>query len=148
MPTSYSYLLGTPGSPAIGDRFKQAYAFTPRFDPKTRDFVMRGSTFDAGSPALEWVLLTLATPLGSYLPDPTLGPDYRILDKLRTNLASLWKASVVKALARGIPARIAEGTLEVEVDPPARGKILYSVAFTDARSGEKIPRQPLVAFVG
>ena len=142
MPVSWSYSSPSPGGAAVGKKRKY-YEWTPRFDPATRELMMRDSEVDEGDPDLEIVLMTLATPLGSYRPDPALGPDYEILRKLRTDTRQRWKDAVLKALARFTPDRIT--SLVVEVDPPVRNRLLYSVAFTSVRSAERIGPVALAA---
>jgi hypothetical protein len=137
MPTGYSYNLGTPGGVAVGKKTRKLYAFTPRFDPATRDFIMRDSNFEAGDPAVELVLMTLSTPKGTYLPDPTLGPDYEILTLQSSKVAVMWKASVNEALRRFVPSRITD--IKVEVDPPRNGRLVFSVEFVDPRAESKLP---------
>lgn len=144
MPTGYSYNLGSPGGAGVGKKTKY-YDFTLRFDPATRELIMRDSEVDEGDPDLELVLMTLATPLGSYRPDSTLGLDYEILRKLRTDTRQRWKDAVLKSLVRFSPARITN--LVVEVDPPIRSRLLYSVAFTSVRSAERIGPVALAASV-
>jgi len=143
MPTQYSFTLPTPGA-TTGKRTRIPYLIARAIDPATRDFLMRGSTWELGSPALEIVLMTLATPLGTYLPDLTLGPDYGLLQKQAKTVRQDWKDSVEKALARFIPSVITD--LRVEVDPPIRGQIKYLVEFVDPRANDKTPvKLPLVA---
>lgn len=137
MPIQYSYSLASPGGVATGDKVRKGYAFTPRFDPLTRDMILRDSRVDRGNPAIELVLMTLATPKGTYLPDPTLGPNYEVLQKARPNLQATWKAEVESSLARFIPNRILK--LTVEVDPPRRNRLVYLVSFVDARAADRLP---------
>lgn len=143
MPTQYSFTLPAPGA-AVGKRTRAPYLIARATDPATRNLVLRGSTWALGSPALEIVLMTLATPLGTYLPDPTLGPDYRLLSKQTKTVRQDWKDSVEKALTRFVPSVITD--LRVEVDPPIKGRIKYLVGFVDPRANDKTPvKVPLVA---
>jgi hypothetical protein len=144
MPT-YSWTLGQPGGVATRAGRGGTYAFTPAFDPATRDHLMLGSQWRPGDPMAEVVLLTLATPKRSYRPDPTLGPDYDVLRKQAPGLRAAWKAEVEGALARYVAA----GQLvlaPVQVDPPRGGRLVYLVEFVDPRASTRDPtRLPLVA---
>lgn len=137
MPVSWSYSSPAPGAAAVNTRVPRTYLFTPRFDPLTRDMILRDSRVDRGNPAIELVLMTLSTPKGTYLPDPTLGPNYEVLQKAKPNLSTRWKAEVESSLARFIPNRILK--LTVEVDPPLRNRLVYLVSFVDARSADRLP---------
>ena len=140
---SFSFTLGQQGSSAVGQKRARYYEMTLRFDPVTRELMMRDSEVDEGDPDLELVLMTIATPLGSFRPDPTLGVDFEILRKLKTDTRQRWKDAVLKALARFTPDRIKD--VVVEVDPPVRNRLVYSVAFTSVRSAERIGPVPLTA---
>ena len=108
------------------------YASTLDFDPSTGDFRMSGSSFAEGQPALQIVLATLNTQLGSNLADPTDGIDYAIADKAVTGIGRLWQTEVERALSRHVRSGVIRN-LRVTVEVGNSGVLLYEVEFTDPR---------------
>lgn len=135
--TTYSWTVARPSAGVGGAGRAGAYAYTPAFDPATREHVMLGSQWAPGDPMAEVVAMTLATPKGTFLPDPTLGPDYALLRKQAPNTAALWRASVLEALARYVAAKQLVD-LVVTVDPPRKGRVVYAVDYTDPRASTRL----------
>ena len=107
------------------------YAYTPAVDPKTGQVTAWGSELRPGSPAAEIVLLTLRTPKGSYLPDPTEGVDLDLIQNATSNVAVLWKAEVERALSRYTQSGVIRD-LHVTVEQNGT-TLLYDVEFVDPR---------------
>lgn len=108
------------------------YASALDLDPSTGDFRMSGSSFAEGQPAMQIVLATLGTQLGSNLADPTDGIDYAIADKAVTGIGRLWQTEVERALSRHVRGGVIRN-LRVTVDTGS-GVLTYEVEFTDPRS--------------
>lgn len=119
------------------------YLFSPALDPVTGDW-LAGTDRPGGAPAVQIVLWTLRTHRGSFAPDETFGLDYRVAQRRTASTQADWKAEVERALARHVRARVITD-LRVTVDPPAKGRLLYDVAFKDPRTAERETLRRLVA---
>jgi phage baseplate assembly protein W len=112
------------------------YAVARELDPATGDLRMHGVAWKRGAPLTEIVLRVLRTPRGSFLPKPTFGVDYSLVQKLTPASRSLWRAGVEAALRYLVDSgRMRD--LQVIVDPPAGGRMLYAVDFVDVRQSER-----------
>ncbi len=114
------------------------YAVTRNLDGFSGDVRLTSGKWLRGSPAVEIVVRVLRTPRGKFLPDPTFGVDYSILDKRRPNIQAAWKNAVEAGLAfltKGTPPRIT--SLLVTVDPPKTNRLIYEVTFVDPRGSTK-----------
>lgn len=91
----------------------------------------RGTWTRATSPALEQVLITLRTQLGSAPAMPSLGVDWARLDKLRTSA----QADAETAIKAGLDFLVRAGTIrDLKVSArvsAARGHLTYTVDFVD-----------------
>lgn len=115
-------------------------SFTPAFDPATGDVLIAGATYAAGAPKLQKAMFLLATPLGKYLPDKSVGLNYAIAKKPRAGLVPAWKAEVSRALEPMTkPREIVELQVDVmlNVDPRRPGILFYAVSFVDPLDPER-----------
>lgn len=93
----------------------------------------RNTWVDAESPVTEVVRFLLATPKGRCLVSPDAGVAWDRVDKLRTDAGVTAEAEIRAALKELLDAgKIRELKIEVEVYP-ARGAILFDVAFVDVQ---------------
>ena len=107
------------------------YAVTRRLTVAQPTLDARGQWGRAASPALEQVLLVLRTQTGDCPAMPSLGVDWRRIDKLRTSAA----ADADTAIRAGLMPLVRAGAIRdvvvtVKVSA-ARGTIVYSVDFFD-----------------
>lgn len=108
------------------------YAFARDFSSPTAQPTITTGHWTPGAPALQRVLRILRTPLGGCLLDPTLGVDWRRLDKAAPNAAVTCRAIVLAGLKR----LVADGSItnvSVAVDQPNSTALYYTVTFTDPR---------------
>ena len=108
------------------------YAITRSLGPAgqpTLDAV--GTWTRATSPALEQVLIILRTQLGQCLVLPTLGVDWRRVDKLRTSAP----ADAETVIRSGLAALVRDGTIAnlavTAKVSAARGVLTFTVDFLD-----------------
>lgn len=112
---------------ALGDYYK----FTRSLDPRTGNLTMVNQRWKAGSPAAEIVLRVLKTPKGTYLPDPTFGFDYSLLDHVRPDSEEKIKAGIRECLNYLVKDRvITDLNIKVEVDAKKK-TVLFDVSFID-----------------
>lgn len=119
------------------------YVFSPALDPLTGDW-LAGTDRPGSAPAAQIVLWTLRTQRGSFAADETFGVDYRVAQRRSSSTQADWKAEVERALARHVRRGVIS-KLAVTVDPPAKGRLLYDVAFVDPRTQERDALRRLVA---
>jgi hypothetical protein len=115
-------------------------SFTPSYDATTGQLRIAGGTYVAGAPKLQKVLFVLATPLGRYLPDPTIGLRYEVAKAPRAGLAAAWRAEVLRALEPLTKPReivVARVPVELNFDPRRAGALLYGVVFYDPLDPDK-----------
>lgn len=87
----------------------------------------------AASPVTERVRFVLATPRGECLFDPTLGVDWRRVDRLRTDAGTTAEASIRAALKPFVDTQeIRDVAVRVDVFP-VRGLIAFEVEFVDTK---------------
>lgn len=100
-------------------------------DPATGDVRhLDGGTWVAGSPGVEVVVRTLRTVKGSFQPDPELGVEYNLVDRVRPNAA----ATLVTVLEKALAFAVREGTIEdLTVRAAAGSQLRADVAFVDPR---------------
>ena len=107
------------------------YAVTRRMTAAQPTLDARGTWDRATSPALEQVLITLRTQLGSAPAMPSLGVDWARLDKLRTSA----QADAETAIKAGLEFLVRAGTIrDLKVSArvsAARGLLTYAVEFFD-----------------
>ena len=91
----------------------------------------RGTWTRATSPAMEQVLITLRTQLGSAPAMPSLGVDWTRIDKLRVSAP----ADAATAIRAGLDFLVRAGTIrDLKVSAKvsaARGHLTYTVDFVD-----------------
>lgn len=119
------------------------YAITRSLSPNAGPTLdARGAWTRATSPALERVLIALRTQLGSCPVMPTLGVDWRRVDKLRTSA----RADAEAAIRAGLASLVTDGairdlTVDVKVSA-ARGLLTYTVEFVDVLLATRITTGP------
>lgn len=115
------------------------YARARQLNPMTGDWtwdeVSEGHA-TSPSPALEIVLLTLRTPLGSALADPLFGTDWDRVAKLGTRAEADVRAVIEAALAPQIARQVLRD-LVVRSEEGPQGRMLYEVDFVDVRLGQR-----------
>jgi phage baseplate assembly protein W len=114
------------------------YAHTRALDAQSGDKRVAGGTYVAGDPMTEVVLRILRTPRGRYLPDPTFGVDYSVIQKAGAGVAAAWRAAVLAALDRLIKRNLITH-VRVIVDTSKPGQLLYDVEFRDPRNSAREP---------
>ena len=133
------------------------YAYSPSMDAGTGSLLYDSATLSwtEGQPMMQTVLVTLRTPKGRCPMDPTLGPDYAILQKATPDIAARWRASVIESLQRYVRAgQIADLSVTVDLSGGSAGVSaawLYSVSFSDPREPSATKRKStgmLTAAVG
>lgn len=106
------------------------YAFTPELD-ESGDVALDGSTYSWGSPMVEIVKRVLRTPRGTYLPDPSFGVDYSVVDKARPDAGARFQAAILAALRPWTLRReIVDLSVAVEVTDST---LRYEISFSDPR---------------
>ena len=142
MPQSFSWSLAsvTPvgnALPPVGQGGTSVYyAVTRALDPGTGDIVMAGPTWARGQPATEIVLRCLRTPRGRYIPDPTYGLDYSVLQKATSDKPSKLRAAIQDALSRFAKRGV--------IEPPqiavqmAGAAVQADVTFVDPRAQQQV----------
>lgn len=112
------------------------YAYTRSLDPGTGQIQIAGNNWVAGSPMVQVAIRILRTQRGTYLPDPTFGVDYSVVDKALPNAPATFKAELNRAFRSLVTSgAIANLSITVESSPP---KLLWEITFTDVRLGERI----------
>jgi hypothetical protein len=106
------------------------YVHTRARDPQTGDVLMNGATWAfADAPMVHVVLRVLRTPLGTYLPDPTFGVDYSVIQKRDPGVGARWRAAVLRGLQYLVDLRrITDVRVEYEV---VGAQLRYAVSFVD-----------------
>ena len=108
------------------------YAITRSLGPAGQPTLTAVGTWTrATSPALEQVLIILRTQLGQCLVLPTLGVDWRRVDKLRTSAP----ADAETVIRSGLAALVRDGTIAnlavTAKVSAARGVLTFTVDFLD-----------------
>ena len=108
------------------------YAITRSLGPAGQPTLNAVGTWTrATSPALEQVLIILRTQLGQCLVLPTLGVDWRRVDKLRTSAP----ADAETVIRSGLAALVRDGTIAnlavTAKVSAARGVLTFTVDFLD-----------------
>lgn len=96
-----------------------------------------GELAESTAPAMAQVLVILRTQKGSCPLDPELGVDWRKLDKAAPNAPAVLRTLILEALA----PLVADGTIRdpaVSASTPRRGRIDFTLTFTDAVTGERV----------
>ncbi len=107
------------------------YKFTRSLDPSTGNVLLENQRWKGGSPAAEIVLRVLRTPKGSYLPDPTFGFDYSLLNHLTNDSEARIKAGIETALNYLVQDSVISSLkVKVQVDI-LRKAVVYDVSFYD-----------------
>lgn len=92
----------------------------------------------AASPALEQVLIVLRTQLGSCTAMPTLGVDWRRIDKLRTSAPADAESAIRAGLASLVRAGTISGLTVTVTVQAAIGRLSYEVAFVDVLLQQRV----------
>ena len=81
--------------------------YARRLDPTAGEllFTQKTNAWTVGDPDTEAVVRVLRTPLGSYLPDPTFGLDYGLIQARGTNAQANIERELARALARVVKQR-------------------------------------------
>lgn len=96
-----------------------------------------GELAESTAPAMAEVLVVLRTQKGACPLDPELGVDWRKLDKAAPNAPAVLRTLILEALA----PLVADGTIRdpsVSASTPRRGRIDFTLTFTDAVTGEGV----------
>ncbi len=119
------------------------YLYSPALDGQSGDW-LAGTDRPGGAPAVQLVLWTLRTHLGTFAPDETFGLNYGVAARRTRATQAEWRAEVTRALGRHVRRGVIT-QLVVTVDPPSRSTLLYDVAFTDPRTAERSTLRRLAA---
>lgn len=113
------------------------YARARKLDPMTGDWtwdaVSQGHA-TSPSPAMEAVVLTLRTTLGSCLAAPEFGADWDRLQKLRGTAEA---EAVLLAALRPLETAGVIRESQARAEEGDQGRLLYEVSFVDVRASQR-----------
>lgn len=111
-------------------------AYTPALDGLTGEmrFDVSTNTWEAGDPDAEALLHCVRTELGTYLPDPTFGFNYALIQKREPNSEAIIRGELLRCTARVVRIR---GLTDVVARVEFQGKLVVMALEYVTRSGRQ-----------